>query len=264
MSKLIKLIFIFNIFLISEIDAQEQDFSIWLNTFKTKAIKSGISKKVVEDVMSDAKFLPKVIEYDRYQPEFYENTFTYIKKRTSKKKVYDGLKLYKKEKNIIDKIENEYGVEKELLLALMGIETNFGKYLGKMDIVSSLATLSFDKRRSQFFTEELLKWKSDINKANSLGNILNSSDDNVSSADVVDQASSYTDKSVEMKALNRSRKLISKINAALQRLKDGTYGYCEETGEPIGIKRLMARPVATLSIEAQERHERDEKIFIDD
>ena len=156
MSKLIKLIFIFNIFLISEIDAQEQDFSIWLNTFKTKAIKSGISKKVVEDVMSDAKFLPKVIEYDRYQPEFYENTFTYIKKRTSKKKIYDGLKLYKKEKNIIDKIENEYGVEKELLLALMGIETNFGKYLGKMDIVSSLATLSFDKRRSQFFTEELL------------------------------------------------------------------------------------------------------------
>ena len=156
MSKLIKLIFIFNIFLISEIDAQEQDFSIWLNTFKTKAIKSGISKEVVEDVMSDAKFLPKVIEYDRYQPEFYENTFTYIKKRTSKKKVYEGLKLYKKEKNIIDKIENEYGVEKELLLALMGIETNFGKYLGKMDIVSSLATLSFDKRRSQFFTEELL------------------------------------------------------------------------------------------------------------
>tara|TARA_A100001015_G_scaffold175103_1_gene194704 strand:- start:1548 stop:2546 length:999 start_codon:yes stop_codon:yes gene_type:complete len=156
MSKLIKLIFIFNIFLISEIDAQEQDFSIWLNTFKTKAIKSGISKKVVEDVMSDVKFLPKVIEYDRYQPEFYENTFTYIKKRTSKKKVYDGLILYKKEKNIIDKIENEYGVEKELLLALMGIETNFGKYLGKMDIVSSLATLSFDKRRSQFFTEELL------------------------------------------------------------------------------------------------------------
>ena len=156
MSKLIKLIFFFNIFLISEIDAQEQDFSIWLNTFKTKAIKSGISKRVVEDVMSDAKFLPKVIEYDRYQPEFYENTFTYIKKRTSKKKVYDGLKLYKKEKNIIDKIENEYGVEKELLLALMGIETNFGKYLGKMDIVSSLATLSFDKRRSQFFTEELL------------------------------------------------------------------------------------------------------------
>ena len=103
-----------------------------------------------------------------------------------------------------------------------------------------------------------------IIKSNNLGNILNSSDDNVSSADIVDQASSYTDKSVEMKALNRSRKLISKINSALQRIKDGTYGYCEETGEPIGLKRLIARPVATLSIEAQERHERDEKIFIDD
>ena len=119
-------------------------------------------------------------------------------------------------------------------------------------------------KHKKFFTDELIKWKKDIIKANNLGNLLNSNDDNVSSADMVDQASSYTDKSVEMKALNRSRKLISKINAALQRLKDGTYGFCEETGEPIGLKRLMARPVATLSIEAQERHERDEKIFIDD
>ena len=119
-------------------------------------------------------------------------------------------------------------------------------------------------KHKKFFTEELLKWKSDIIKSNNLGNILNSSDDNVSSADVVDQASSYTDKTVEMKSLNRSRKLISKINSALQRIKEGTYGFCEETGEPIGLKRLMARPVATLSIEAQERHERDEKIFIDD
>ena len=119
-------------------------------------------------------------------------------------------------------------------------------------------------KHKKFFTDELLKWKKDIIKANSLGNLLNSNDDNVSSADLVDQASSYTDKSVEMKALNRSRKLISKINSALQRIKDGTYGFCEETGEPIGLKRLMARPVATLSIEAQERHERDEKIFVDD
>jgi membrane-bound lytic murein transglycosylase B len=106
--------------------------------------------------MSDAKFLPKVIEYDRYQPEFYEDTFTYIKKRSSNRKLREGLKLYKKEKNIIKAIEKEFDVEKELLLALMGIETNFGKYLGKMDIVSSLATLSYDKRRSDFFTEELL------------------------------------------------------------------------------------------------------------
>ena len=119
-------------------------------------------------------------------------------------------------------------------------------------------------KHKKFFTEELLNWKKDIIKANNLGNLLSSSDDNVSSADIVDQASSLTDKSVEMKALNRSRKLIIKINSALQRLKEGTYGFCEETGEPIGLKRLMARPVATLSIEAQERHERDEKIFIDD
>jgi DnaK suppressor protein len=119
-------------------------------------------------------------------------------------------------------------------------------------------------KHQKFFINELLKWKKEIIKSNNLGNLLNSSDDSVSSADIVDQASSYTDKSVEMKALNRSRKLISKINSALQRIKAGTYGYCEETGEPIGLKRLMARPIATLSIEAQEKHERDEKIFIDD
>ena len=105
--------------------------------------------------------------------------------------------------------------------------------------------------------------KKDINKSNSLSNILNSSDDNVSSSDMVDQASSYTDKTVEMRALARSRKLVEKIDAALRRLKDGTFGYCVETSEPIGLKRLIARPIATLSIEAQERHERDEKIYVE-
>ena len=132
------------------------DFEIWLKNFQNKAIESGISNKVVNDIMSKAKFLPKVIEYDRYQPEFYEDTFTYIKKRSSNRKIREGLKLYNKEKTIIETVERDFNVEKELLLALMGIETNFGKYLGKMDIISSLATLSFDKRRSQFFTEELL------------------------------------------------------------------------------------------------------------
>ncbi len=131
-------------------------FDEWLKKFQTRAISSGISDIVVKDVMSKAKFLPKVIEYDRYQPEFYEDTFTYIKKRSSSKKIKEGLRLYNKEKSIIETVEKEFDVEKELLLALMGIETNFGKYLGKMDIVSSLATLSFDKRRSEFFTEELL------------------------------------------------------------------------------------------------------------
>ncbi len=136
--------------------ANNSDFNLWIDNFKKKAISSGISRNVVNDVMSNAKFLPKVIEYDRYQPEFYEDTYTYIKKRTNIKKVRKGLALYKKEKLLIDKVDKKFLVEKELLLALMGIETNFGNYLGKMDIISSLATLSFDKRRSEFFTGELL------------------------------------------------------------------------------------------------------------
>ncbi len=136
--------------------ANTPEFNIWVKNFKITAVKEGISKTVVDEIMSEAKFLPKVIEYDRYQPEFYEDTFTYIEKRSSKSKIKQGIKLYKKEKKLIEKIENEFDVEKELLLALMGIETNFGKYLGKMDIVSSLATLSYDKRRSDFFTKELL------------------------------------------------------------------------------------------------------------
>ena len=147
-------LFIF-IFFINQSFANN-DFNEWLKNFKANAVNSGISEKVVDDLMSKAKFLPKVIEYDRFQPEFYEDTFTYIKKRSSNRKLREGLDLYKKEKLIIETIEKDFDVEKELLLALMGIETNFGKYLGKMDIVSSLATLSFDKRRSAFFTEELL------------------------------------------------------------------------------------------------------------
>ena len=157
-SKMFKLflssLFIF-IFFINQSFANN-DFNEWLKNFKANAVNSGISEKVVDDLMSKAKFLPKVIEYDRFQPEFYEDTFTYIKKRSSNRKLREGLDLYKKEKLIIETIEKDFDVEKELLLALMGIETNFGKYLGKMDIVSSLATLSFDKRRSAFFTEELL------------------------------------------------------------------------------------------------------------
>ena len=156
MLKLISLLLFLSSSFISGSYGSEHSFNLWLNDFKKRAIDSGISEFVVNNVMSDAKFIPKVIEYDRYQPEFYEDTFTYIKKRTSKKKLREGLSLYKKEKKLIDKVEEDFQVEKELLLALMGIETNFGKYLGKMDIVSSLATLSFDKRRSEFFTEELL------------------------------------------------------------------------------------------------------------
>ncbi len=150
-----KLITIFFLLQVNTLNANE-NFESWLKNFKLNAIKQGISKSVVEDVMSNAIFLPKVIEYDRYQPEFYEDTKTYVNKRTNRRKINKGAMLYKKEKKIIDTIEKEFFVEKELLLALMGIETNYGLYLGKMDIISSLATLSFDKRRSKFFTDELL------------------------------------------------------------------------------------------------------------
>ena len=111
-----------------------------------------------------------------------------------------------------------------------------------------------------YFKQKLTEWKNEIIKSNSQA--LYSSDlvSNVSSPDIVDQASSYTEKSVEMRTVNRQIKLISKIDAALKRLKDGTYGFCDETGEPIGLKRLIARPIATLSIAAQEKHEREEKI----
>ena len=115
-----------------------------------------------------------------------------------------------------------------------------------------------------FFKKKLTDWKADLVKTNNEALYNSSMDDNSTSADIVDQASSYTEKNVEMRAINRQIKLISKIDSALKRIKDGTYGFCEDTGEPIGLKRLMARPVATLSIAAQEKHEKNEKVFADD
>ena len=135
---------------------ENQEFENWKKEFKIKALSNNISEKTFDVVMKNVSFLPKVIQYDRFQPEFYEDTKTYISKRTSKKKVKSGLDFYKKNTNLINTVDQKYDVEKELLLALMGIETNFGTYVGKMDILSSLATLSFDKRRSEFFTKELL------------------------------------------------------------------------------------------------------------
>ncbi len=133
-----------------------EDFNSWVISFKEYAIKQGISKETLDRTMSKVRFLPNVIKYDRYQPEFYEDTNTYINKRTNQKKIANGKDLFIKNSSLILDIENQFNVEKELLLSLMGIETNFGTYLGKMDILSSLATLSFDKRRSDFFTKELI------------------------------------------------------------------------------------------------------------
>ena len=115
-----------------------------------------------------------------------------------------------------------------------------------------------------FFKIKLTEWKKELVKANNEALYNGSIDDNSVSADIVDQASSYTDKTVEMKAINRQIKLISKIDQALIRIKDKTFGFCAETAEPIGLKRLMARPVAHLCIAAQEKHEKDEKVFADD
>ena len=131
-------------------------FLTWKKNFKKIALQNDISEKTFDKVMANVKFLPNVIKYDRYQPEFYEDTKTYISKRTSSKKVSKGLNFYKENSNLINTIESQYNIERELLLALMGIETNFGTYVGKMDILSSLSTLSFDERRSEFFSNELI------------------------------------------------------------------------------------------------------------
>ena len=136
--------------------AENIEFLNWKKKFKILALKNNISENTFDKVFKNVRFLPKVIEYDRYQPEFYEDTKTYISKRSSKNKVKNGMNFYSQNKKLILDVEKKYKIEKELLLALMGIETNFGKYVGKMDILSSLATLSFDKRRSEFFTKELL------------------------------------------------------------------------------------------------------------
>ena len=155
--KIIKFFSIFFLIVIQQFSYVEaNDFNDWIVDFKKSALDEGISSKTVNSVMDKAIFLPKVIEYDRYQPEFYEDTSTYINKRVNEEKIKKGLSLYIDNNSLIEEIEKKFSVEKELLLALMGVETNFGKYLGKMNIVSSLATLSFDKRRSEFFSKELL------------------------------------------------------------------------------------------------------------
>jgi len=119
------------------------------------------------------------------------------------------------------------------------------------------------EKHKKYFKKKLIDWKNEIMETNSKALYLKEVDREISSADIIDQASSQAEKTVEMRTLNRQMKLLSKINKAIKRIDDNTYGYCEETGEPIGLKRLIARPIATLSIEAQEKHEKNEKIFAD-
>ena len=136
--------------------SEEVDFNTWLKNFKITAQKEGISEETIITSLKNAKYLENVIKYDRHQPEFFEDTNTYVNKRATKSRMLEAKKLLRKNKKLFDEVEKKFKVEKELLLALWGIETNFGKNVGKMDIISSLATLSFDKRRRDFFSRELI------------------------------------------------------------------------------------------------------------
>ena len=156
MKQISLIILISFLFLTNTFAENQNDFSEWKKNFKKIALKNEISEKTFDIVMKNVRFLPKVIEYDRYQPEFYEDTKTYVSKRASNNKVKNGIDFYKKHTDLINDIEEKFKIEKELLISLMGIETNYGTYVGKMDILSSLSTLSYDERRSEFFTNELI------------------------------------------------------------------------------------------------------------
>ena len=147
--KILMFILLFQILVVgfsSKTDAEE-NFEIWLLSYKKFALKQGISQETIDIAFKNVKFLEQVIEYDRKQPEFFEDTKTYVDKRANISRVKTARKLLKANQILFTKVENKFSVEKEILLALWGIETNFGKHVGKMDIISSLATLSYDKRR---------------------------------------------------------------------------------------------------------------------
>ena len=137
-------------------DSLNDNFDSWLNSFKKVALKKGISQETIDTTFKNVKFLDQVIKYDRKQPEFYEDTITYVGKRANDARAKKAKKLLKENLNLFNEVEKKFNVEKEILLALWGIETNFGKHVGKMDIISSLATLSFDTRRRDFFSLQLL------------------------------------------------------------------------------------------------------------
>ena len=157
-SKIITLLFLFKVLIFNSVFAatSNTDFETWLTLYKKNALKKGISQKTIDVAFKNVKFLEQVIKYDRKQPEFFEDTVTYVSKRATDSKAKKAEELLKKNTHLFSEIENKFKVEKEILLALWGIETHFGKHVGKMDIISSLATLSYDKRRRDFFSSQLL------------------------------------------------------------------------------------------------------------
>ena len=150
--------FLFKVLIFNSVFAVtlDTDFETWLTSYKKNALKKGISQKTIDVSFKNVKFLEQVIKYDRKQPEFFEDTVTYVSKRATDSKAKKAEKLLKKNTHLFSEVENKFKVEKEILLALWGIETHFGKHVGKMDIISSLATLSYDKRRRDFFSSQLL------------------------------------------------------------------------------------------------------------
>ena len=157
-NKFILLLLLFNAIIINSVFAENStsNFETWLSSYKKLALKKGISQETINVAFKNVEYLEQVIKYDRKQPEFFEDTETYVKKRANESRANIAKKLLTKNKILFDNIEKSFFVEKEILLSLWGIETNFGKHVGKMDIISSLATLSFDKRRSEFFSSQLL------------------------------------------------------------------------------------------------------------
>jgi len=155
--KIITLLFLFKILIFNSVFAatSDTDFETWLTTYKKTALKKGISQNTIDIAFKNVKFLEQVIRYDRKQPEFIEDTNTYVSKRATDYRAKKAKELLKKNTHLFNEVENKFKVEKEILLALWGIETQFGKHVGKMDIISSLATLSYDKRRRDFFSSQL-------------------------------------------------------------------------------------------------------------
>ena len=155
--KILILLFYFKIVISGSVFASEvnQSFQDWVILYKKDAVTKGVSQQTVDKVFNNVRFIDDVIRYDRKQPEFIEDTNTYVNKRASMLRANKAKSLLKKNFTLFNEVEKKFGVEKEILLALWGIETNFGKYVGKMDIISCLATLSFDKRRSEFFSNQL-------------------------------------------------------------------------------------------------------------
>ena len=159
-----------------------------------------------------------------------------------------------KSKKAVSIVKKKVAVEKKIKAAIKISKTYVPKDTEKY----------MCEKHVSYFKIKLTEWKKELVKANNQALYNGSMDDHSVSADIVDQASTYTDKTVEMKAINRQIKLISKIDQALLRVRNGTYGFCEDTAVPIGLKRLMARPVAELCIAAQEKHEKEEEVYADD